>query len=98
MPRLKRRFTGLGRVAIPGAYILTDVATEDMLPDPCAHRFRYRSAQLDREIGNTPPGVDLVSSGGDCLSWTSIDAPRAGAAAIERRSIGFYLERRDHFA
>src|SRR5580700_613126 len=43
MAWLKRRFAGLGRIAIPGAYILTDVATEDMLPDPGAHRFRYRS-------------------------------------------------------
>src|ERR1700693_1162428 len=98
MARLKRRFAGLGRVAIPGAYILADVATEDMLPDTGAHRFRYRSAQLNREIRNAATGIDLVSSPGDRLSRTSIHAARAGPAAIGRRGIGFDLERCDHLA
>src|ERR1700675_1101697 len=70
MAWLKRRFVGLGRVPIPRAHILANVATEDMLPDTGAHRLRYRSAQLNREIRNAAPGVDLVSSLGDRLSRT----------------------------
>src|SRR5581483_3357064 len=53
--RTKRGIPGYWSFPIPGAYILTDVAAEQMGSDSRRNLDGNRSALLDSEIGNTEP-------------------------------------------
>jgi len=48
------------REAVPRAHQLAVVATEDAVADQRPQRFRDRTAKLDREIGNTAPGIEPI--------------------------------------
>src|SRR5579859_3266304 len=98
MPRSERRLTRQRRFPIPRAYILADIAAENVLPDASTHILGHGATQLDREIGNAAPGIDLIAWACDRLSRAGIDAACASPAAVRRRSIVLDLERRHHFA
>ena len=81
-PRLARR----RREAVPRAHLLADVAAEDPVADsPAAARAGSRR-ELDREVRDAEPRVDLVGRD-DRAGRARVEAARARAAvlALERR-------------
>src|SRR5262249_30909093 len=79
--RLKRRLSAERRFAVPGAHVLTDVAAEDPVPHARTQVRRDRLSQLDGQVADAAPGVQLIRTRG-CLRGASIDASRTGAAVV----------------
>src|SRR4051812_37496130 len=73
---------------VPRTYVLTDVTPVDQLADRLAQLDRNLFAQLDREIRDAPPRIELPRRG-DRLRRTRVDASRARATPVR-------LERRIH--
>ena len=70
-------------VLVPGADGLTVIATIDAIADSRSQRGRDRALELDGEIGNTAPRIQLIRRD-DGTRWTGLQALRAGAAMSAR--------------
>src|SRR5690554_3008252 len=70
------------------AHLLADVAPVDPVPDQRPQLVRYRSLELDRQVGDATPGVHDRSAGGivpeEGAGGTRGDAARARAAEVNR--------------
>src|SRR5579862_3243073 len=88
------------RAGIPRADLLTYVAAENMRAHGLAKFLRDRSAQLDGEVSDAPPGVDRpgIAGGDERIRRAGVDAARAGAAAVRGRRIGRDFKRSDQLA
>ena len=86
-----------GSLAVPRANILADVAAEDVTAHARAEVLGNRPALLDREIRNALVGIELVGRE-DRIRRTSLDATRAGAAAIRSGQVGGKFERSEDHA
>ena|SRR5438093_799866 len=74
------------RLTIPGADILTDIATEEMMTDTGSILFRNFAAQFDRRVRNALPAVENIGFENGARR-TGIDAARAGPAAVRDGSV-----------
>src|SRR5215467_5968648 len=88
--RLKFRRQGCRSIAglvVPGADILTDVATKNMMANTGAQLFWNAAALFNGEIGDAAAGVEFAGSdqrlGGAC-----IDAARTTPATVSGGKIG----------
>ena len=75
------RFTTGRGLAVPGTYVLADVAAKD----PAIERGRLvigeHASVLDRPVTDTAPGVELIRAD-EGLGWTGVKAARAGSAVV----------------
>src|SRR5205823_14351245 len=92
--RGRRRFARDGRVAIPGADFLTDVAAEEPLADRRVELLRNRAAVLDRQVGDAAARVERVRRV-ERRRRTGVEAGRARPAAVRHRILGREHRRRD---
>src|SRR6202007_2290068 len=83
-PRTEFFARGYGSPAVPGAYILANVATEHMAAHGLAQLLRNRAAQLDREIGDAAARIHDVWFH-ESLRGTCLDAAAAASAQVWRR-------------
>src|SRR5205807_7368837 len=95
--RLKRRIFGVGRLAIPGADILADVAPKKMMADARSIRFGDFAAKFDGGIGDAFAAVENIRLKNGA-GWTGIDAPRAAAASVGHRIINLEIQVRENTA
>ena len=79
VPRLEIRMRGGARELVPRAHELAVVAAVDAVAQHAAQFHRNRAVQLDGEIGNAAPRIELIGRG-DRAGGTGGNAGRAGAA------------------
>src|SRR5206468_168636 len=91
---MEPRFTRRRGEAIPRADLLAHVAAEDPVADERPQIARDRALELDREVGDAEPSVELVGRD-DRAGRAGRDAAGARAAALTReRGVG--IERPVH--
>ena len=93
-PRLKLCRGSRGRLAVPRANVLTDVASENVSSHSFAQFYGNLAALLDRQIGDAQPRVQLTCRS-DRLRWTGNDAARASSATIGRGQVAGDIVVRD---
>src|SRR5450755_70617 len=104
MRRGERRLPGRGRSSSPRAYVLTNIATENVTPDRFPQVLRSSPAQLNREIRNAQPRIQrplrpLPQSGRhNRLRGARLNASRARSATVLRRPIGIKVQRKQQLA
>jgi hypothetical protein len=74
----------IGRLGVPRADVLADVAAEDPVADQGAQFRWYRAAMLDGEVRDTAAGIDPVV-GPEGVGRAVVDTAPARAAVIRRR-------------
>src|SRR5216684_6273864 len=94
--RLELRRSGCRSLTVPGADILADVASKNILADACPQLLGNRSPLLDREIGNALGGIEFIGTD-KSVGRTSLDTAGAAPTAVGSRQIRCKFERRqDH--
>src|SRR5438093_440269 len=93
--RGRRRLARDGRVAIPGADFLTDVAAEEPLADRRVELLRNRAPVLDRQVGDAAARVERVRRV-ERRRRTGVEAGRARPAAVRHRIVGHEHRGREH--
>src|SRR5258708_2033732 len=94
--RLEFRRGGYWSFTVPGADVLADVASENVLANARPQFLGNRSTFLNREIGNALGGIELVGSD-EGVGRTSFDTAGAGATAVGSRQVRRKFERsQDH--
>ena len=77
--------------AIPGAYILADIAAKHPVVKLSLVRFRKLFLQFDREIGDAFTAINFVRFY-DGISRAGIDAGGTASAVIGHRGVIFQLK------
>jgi len=76
-----RRLVSCRGLAVPRANILADVASEQPLPHFAPQVVRDRAAQLDRQVTDAPPAVELVWPD-ECVGRAGVEAASTRAAVV----------------
>ena len=99
---LKLRCVGCGSPAIPGADVLADIASKDMVAHFRAMRLWDWAFEFNREVRDAEPGIELPSalSGHEGRGGAGVDAARAGSATVGWRFGGGCgeIQRQENFA
>ena len=85
------------RELVPRADRETIIATVDSIADRFAKFVRNRTFVLDRQVGNTARGVELVWCG-ESIGRTDIQTAGTGAAAIGRYFVWAQIHGRVDFS
>src|SRR5438128_318397 len=92
--RMKGTFTSSRRLPVPRTNFLADVATEEPVANGLAQFFRDRSAQLNREVTDATPRIQLSGSGKG-IGWAGVKTGSAGTAVasfVRRINVQFEIE------
>ena len=92
LARLEFRRARTWSLAVPGADILTDIASENVAADSVANLFGNCAPLFNREVRNAEISVELIRSQ-QCVRRAGVDAARAGSTAIRGGQIRLKLQR-----
>ena len=90
-PWLPSGVEALGGAPIPGAHVLADVAADNLLRDGRTHLIGNPVALFDRRVGQALRRIDRIGFC-DGARRAGIDAPGAGPALVDARTVGLERE------
>src|SRR6267142_922065 len=91
LAHLELRGIGHRCFTVPRAYVLADVAPEDVPAHAVPHLFGNGSPFLDGQVRDAFVRIELIGTK-KRVRWTSVEAARAGAAPIRGGQIGRQLK------